>query len=97
MTVTDQAKVTKYKFGTNTADFYVCAICGIVPFVLSEIDDKTFAVVNVNAFVDTGGVSTARTPTDFDNESKASRLERRERIWIPNVVVETPGNDTGMT
>jgi len=95
-TIANQSNVTKYNFGTNTADFYVCVICGIVPFVLSEIEDKTYAVVNVNVFLDTGGASVARSPTNFDSESKASRLERRERNWIPNVVVETLGNSTSM-
>ena len=36
--IIDSSSVSKYRFGTKTADFYVCSACGIVPFVLSEID-----------------------------------------------------------
>ena len=36
--VRDETLVSKYRFGTSTADFYVCARCGAVPFVTSAID-----------------------------------------------------------
>src|SRR5277367_5070924 len=42
--------VSKYAFGTETATFYVCAHCGAVPIVTSEIGDQLYAVVNVNTF-----------------------------------------------
>ncbi|MEM7254806.1 MAG: hypothetical protein AAF493_25630 [Pseudomonadota bacterium] len=85
--VDDHGRITKYRFGTSTADFYVCAVCGGVPFVVSEIDGKSYAVVNVNTFEGVDPSAFARTPTDFEGERAGSRLERRQRNWIPSVSV----------
>lgn len=83
--VDDDRLVSKYRFGTKTADFYVCSVCGVVPFVACEVDDVTYAVVSVNAFSDTAGFTFSSAATDFDGEDTGSRLERRQRNWIPNV------------
>src|SRR4051794_26399933 len=50
VTVADPAHVDHYAFGTKTAQFHVCAQCGVVPIVTSRIDGNTYAVVSVNAF-----------------------------------------------
>jgi len=50
VTVKDPSLVSTYQFGTKTAEFHVCARCGIVPVVTSRIDDHLYAVVSVNAF-----------------------------------------------
>jgi hypothetical protein len=50
--IQDEQWVNRYRFGTATADFYICSRCGAVPFVVSEIDGHTYAVVNVNTFND---------------------------------------------
>jgi hypothetical protein len=85
VTIGDQSLVSIYNFGTKTADFYVCSVCGVVPFVLSEIDDRKFAVVNVNTFDNIDDFVLVRSSTDFDDEDVGSRLERRKRNWIANV------------
>lgn len=86
-TVTDWSNVSKYQFGTKTADFYVCKTCGVSPFVVSEIDGKLYAVVSVNAFENIGSMSLSRASTDFDGEDTESRLDRRKRNWIPQVKI----------
>ena len=85
ITIADEAHVSKYKFGTKTAEFYVCSVCGITPFAVSEIDGSLYSVVNVNTFEDAGGLSFSNASTDFDAEDTGSRLERRKRNWIPSV------------
>lgn len=84
----DPSQVSKYRFGTGTADFYVCSTCGVTPFVLSEIDDRLYAVVSVNAFGDVGGFSFSETSTDFEGEDTGSRLDRRKRNWISRVRID---------
>lgn len=91
--IDDHSLVSKYIFGTETADFYVCSVCGVAPFVLSEIDGRLYAVINVNTFEDSGGLSYSSSSTDFDGEDAGSRLERRKRNWIPNVVVANTANE----
>ena len=87
--VADEDLVSKYRFGTATADFHVCARCGAVPFVTSEIDSRLYAVVNVNTFENVAPQSLSRATTDFAGEDTAGRLQRRERNWIPNVDLST--------
>jgi hypothetical protein len=77
--------VSRYNFGTQTAQFHVCTTCGVVPVVTSRIDDHLYAVVNVNAFENIDASLLRRVPASFDGETEASRLERRKRYWIADV------------
>jgi hypothetical protein len=81
----DTSRVSRYSFGTRTAVFHVCAECGAVPVVTSEIDGRTYAVVSVNAFDGVEQLRITRTPVCFDGEHEAARLARRARNWIANV------------
>lgn len=83
--VRDPDGVSRYRFGTKTADFHVCSVCGVVPYVTSEIDGRLFAVVSVPAFESVDGLSFDRAATDFDGEDTDSRLGRRQRHWIGDV------------
>jgi hypothetical protein len=83
--VRDASLVSKYSFGTRTAEFNVCARCGIVPIVTSRLDGRLYAVVSVNAFDGVAPALLRRTPASFDGEGEAERLERRKRSWIANV------------
>jgi hypothetical protein len=83
--VKDPSLVSRYAFGTRTAEFHICARCGIVPVVTSRIDDRLYAVVSVNAFEGVDQSLLRRASTSFDGEGKDSRLARRKRNWIANV------------
>ena len=86
--IVDMDHVSRYIFGTRTAVFYVCARCGVVPFITSVIDDNVFAVVNVNTFENVDPSELDASPTDFEGESTEGRLERRKRNWISTVNLE---------
>jgi len=83
--IKDPALVSKYSFGTRTAEFHTCARCGIVPVVTSRIDGRLYAVVSVNAFEDVDQSLLRRAPASFDGEGTESRLARRKRNWIADV------------
>ncbi len=85
--VHDEGLVSRYRFGTETAEFYLCSRCGVVPFVTSRIEDNLYAVVNVNSFEGIDPSCFSRTVTDFDGETTESRLDRRKRNWIPSVTI----------
>ncbi len=85
--VRDPALLSRYTFGTRTAEFQVCARCGAVPVVTSLINNHLYAVVSVNAFDNVDASMLRQTPTSFEGESEAARLERRARNWIANVTV----------
>jgi hypothetical protein len=83
--VKDPSLVSKYAFGTRTAQFHICARCGIVPVVTSLIDDRLYAVVSVNAFENVDPALLRRASASYDGEEEAARLARRKRNWIQNV------------
>lgn len=81
--IADTAKVTRYRFGTKTADFHVCATCGAVPIVTCDIDGARYAVVNANTFDDVSRSDLVATAADFDGETPENRLARRRKNWTP--------------
>lgn len=83
--IKDASLASRYAFGTRTAEFHICARCGIVPVVTSRIDDRLYAVVNVNAFEGVDQSLLRRAPASYDGEGKDSRLARRKRNWIGDV------------
>jgi hypothetical protein len=83
--VADKQSVSRYAFGTKTAQFHICTRCGVVPLVTSEIDGKMYAVVNVNAFQDIDRSLLKNESATFDAEDEQSRLARRKRNWIGRV------------
>jgi len=85
VTVQERSLVSKYRFGTETADFHVCSRCGIAPVVTSRIDGHLYAVVSVNAFEDVEPSLIRTASTRLDDEDEATRLARRKRNWIGNV------------
>jgi hypothetical protein len=83
--VADPSQVSRYAFGTHTADFHVCARCGVVPLVTSHIEGRDYAVVSVNAFENVGPALLQHSPASFDGETESTRLARRRRGWISEV------------
>lgn len=83
--VKEPSLVSNYAFGTRTAQFHVCSRCGIVPVVTSRIEDRLYAVVNVNAFEGVAPTLLRRASATFDGEGEGVRLARRQRNWIPDV------------
>jgi len=77
--------VSAYAFGTRTAEFHVCARCGVVPVVTSRIDGRVYAVVNVNAFENVEPSLIRRAAMHFEGEDTGSRLARRKKNWIGDV------------
>jgi hypothetical protein len=87
------ALVSPYAFGTRTATFHVCARCGSVPIVTSEIDQHVYAVVNVNVLENVDAAWVRRASADFEGEDVQSRLARRKRNWIADVRIQESGDD----
>jgi hypothetical protein len=85
VTVEDPARLSRYAFGTRTAQFHICTGCGVVPVVTSRIDGRLYAVVSVNAFENVDPALLRMAPISFDAESEEMRLARRRRGWIPDV------------
>jgi hypothetical protein len=83
--VRDPALVSRYVFGTKTAQFHICSSCGVVPVVISRIDGRLYAVVSVNALEGVRSSLLRHAPASFEEESEDARLARRRRSWIAKV------------
>jgi len=82
--IADAAALSRYAFETKTAEFLVCARCGVVPVCTSRIDGREHAVVNVNTF-DDPALRIEQAPVSFDGEPTTDRLARRQQRWIGTV------------
>lgn len=91
--IADGSSLSRYKFGTETADFFVCSACGVAPFVVSEIESHAYSVVNVNTFENVDPATIVTAPSDFEGEATESRLNRRQTNWIPNVRVSMASSE----
>ena len=85
VTIERTSLVSRYAFGTRTAEFHVSTCCGAVPVVTSRIDGHLYAVVSVNAFEGVAPSLLQRSSASFDGENEAVRLARRQRNWIADV------------
>lgn len=79
----DEAQLTRYRFATKSADFHVCATCGVAPIVTCMIDGADYAVINVWTLDDIDRSQFVETATNFDAEATEGRLDRRRRTWTP--------------
>lgn len=84
--IRDASLASRYAFGTKTAHFHICTRCGAVPVVTCRIEGRLFAVVNVNTFDDVDPALLRHSPVTLDDEEGSSRLARRARNWIGDVV-----------
>ncbi len=85
--IADPELVSHYRFGTETAEFLACSRCGVLPLVVSEIEDHSYAVVNLCCMTNLDVEHMRTSGTDFDGEETSSRLDRRRRNWISNVTI----------
>jgi hypothetical protein len=88
VSIKDRTRVSRYAFGTKTAEFHVCTGCGVVLVVTSRIDGRLYAVVSVNAFDNVEPPLLRRAPATFEGENEQARLSRRKRNWIADVRFE---------
>jgi hypothetical protein len=86
ITIHDPERLVRYRFGLRTADFLVCARCGIyVAAVMSE-GSSAWATVNVNTLDAVAHFARAATPFTYDDETAAERGARRRARWTPALV-----------
>lgn len=83
--IRNSADVSEYTFGTKTATFHICSVCGAVPVVSSKVEGQTYAVVSVNAFDGIDPKLLRLGQVSFDGEDEATRIARRAKGWIPSV------------
>jgi hypothetical protein len=84
--VADAGGVLRYRFGLRTADFLVCARCGVYVAAVMFSDDGAYAVLNLSVLDDRERFSRAGVPVSYDEEDVSTRIARRKRRWTPATV-----------
>ena len=84
-------RLSRYTFGTGTAEFLICATCGVVPAVIWKDTDRLLGVARVNCLAESEVLLANVGQADFEGETEAKRLERRARSWTPASVRFTRG------
>lgn len=80
ITIAREAELSRYRFGTGTAEFLICRRCGYL--VAAITDDQTRAVINLDV-LDRAAEFRDAPLVDIDGEALDARLARRARNWTP--------------
>jgi hypothetical protein len=80
--IPDRSKLNRYRFGSRSADFYVCRDCGVYVAAVITSARGQFATLNVNVLSPPVDVPVAAA-ISYDGESPGQKLARREQKWTP--------------
>jgi hypothetical protein len=83
ISVRDVDALVRYRFGHRTADFLICARCGVYIGALMEDGGKSWFVINANALRPPPGDDFPVQRADLDAEDVPARIARRKKRWTP--------------
>jgi hypothetical protein len=89
--VRDAALLNRYRFGLQTAEYWVCRACGVYVAAITIEDSALRGIVIVNALDDADLFTRPPIAADYDAESRPARLARRRERWTPVVVEGVEG------
>ena len=75
------SEMRRYRFGTGTTDFLFSGPCGIYVGAVAELDGRTYATLNLNAFDDPHR-DLAATPVSYDG-GRPRRSRAPAPQWTP--------------
>jgi hypothetical protein len=84
----DRGAIDRYQFAMRSADFLMCANCGVYVGVVARIDGADYAAVNVVGSDIAELAARPAVKVYLDQETRAERDARRRRIWSPAQVIE---------
>jgi len=85
--VREPGTLSRYRFATRSADFLVCARCGVFLGAVLAHEGRTVATVNVNALADRDAFPRDARAVDYGDESREARVARRLARWTPAEIV----------
>ncbi|NYE29656.1 hypothetical protein HDE78_002622 [Rhodanobacter sp. K2T2] len=80
----------RYRQGSNTADFLLCAQCGVLIAVVFENDARLYATVNARCLAQPTGFGMT-TPASPQWLGPGEKVARWSQLWIPDVSLVTSG------
>ena len=85
ISVADENALERYRFGLATADFLLCARCGVYIGALVESAGRAYATLNLNTMTTPVERIPDAVEVDYDAENASGRIERRASRWTPVV------------
>ena len=79
----DQNQLIRYRFGFETAEFLICAVCGVYVVAMTRQTDQPRAILQLRTLDDAADFVGHVTTVDYGSESQTARRERHEKIWMP--------------
>ncbi len=79
----DWQGVTKYRFGSHTADYLLCRRCGVYIGAVCDTATGRRCVINTRCLRDRAAFTQQAVHPDYDQETVEDRLARRARNWMP--------------
>ena len=83
VSVEDEARLHRYRFGLRTADYLICRDCGVYVAAITADGGDPRAIVIVNALDERPRFSREPVPMDYDAEDREGRIARRQARWMP--------------
>ncbi len=74
--------VKVYQFASKDIDVVFCAVCGVMPFSVTEIDGDRYATINVNTLNEKLPQLDIQIK-DFAAASAEDNVKRRKMNWTP--------------
>jgi hypothetical protein len=81
--VRDEAQLSRYQWGTRSAEFLVCRTCGGYAGAVMTSGARKYMTVNVNLAEDPSRFTRPALPVNYDAETPEERRKRREAAWTP--------------
>jgi hypothetical protein len=78
----------RYRFAHRSADFLVCAECGVYVGAVTDIEGHTLGVLNVVGADIRAFAEREADRVDYEGETLEARNTRRKERWTPCAVVE---------
>lgn len=82
LVVQDGSAIIRYQFASETAEFPICARCGIYVGAQMEEEGRYYAIANLRAFANGEFVQRVQ-PMDYYGENSSARRTRRASRWTP--------------
>ena len=83
VSVLDRGAVIRYQFATQTAEFLICARCGIYIGAQMNEEERFYAIANLRTFDGTGDFLQRAQLMDYSGEDSVARRARRAGRWTP--------------
>lgn len=83
ISIRDEKRLHRYRFGLETAEYLLCRECGVYAAAITTGEGEPRAIVIINALEDHRLFTRDPLAVDYEAESRGERIARRRKSWMP--------------